>query len=476
MHLGRLANSLLLLRPRNGSGNGQSLLSFSKTQTRSLIGFGVVYVLLVIYCQVHVFRDPGSYFFTVEGYRPGYSADRLEQVRAFLDHLGTDHDLSSTGDGPRNPPTLCIGMATAKRPVKQYVDVALASLFDHLSQQERSEIEMNLLIAHARPYDHPSMTTNETTPWAALLADHVWTYNNSGQSRVQVSQLRHLERTREYNKKSFHDYALLLRKCQDSGASWVLMLEDDVLAQEGWYARTMESVARLDHPPRQANDWLYLRLFYTEKFLGWNSESWPSYLAWSIAVVASTAGIGLYLHHRFSSATPFRLSLPSSPPLSPEQPLFSPLFIATISLVCVPAIILLYFAAGRMTVQPLTPGIHSMNRFGCCSQALLFPRDMSLQLTNWFETILTADDDDDDDDDDDTTDHLPGAVDSAIEIFADDRNLQRWALAPSAFQHVGAQTFKAGSSSAHDRFDISGARGIWNFRFEQHRSLSRPGP
>jgi hypothetical protein len=58
--------------------------------------------------------------------------------------------------------------------------------------------------------------------------------------------------------------------------------------------------------------------------------------------------------------------------------------------------------------------------------------------------------------------HLLGPVDNAIEIFADERNLQRWALVPSAFQHIGAQTFKASSTAAHDRFDTSGAWGIWN--------------
>lgn len=471
MHLGRQANSLLILCPRNWSAN-QGLLSFSKAQTRWLIGFGVVYLLLVIYCQVHVFRDPGSYFFTVEGYRPSYSVGRIEQVRAFLDNRTANHDLSSAGDGPRDEgktPTLCIGMATAERPVKQYVDVALASLFDHLSQRERSEIEMNLLIAHARPEDHPSFTANETTPWASRLADNVLTYYNSGQGSGQISELRHLEQLKEYNKKAFHDYVLLLKKCHDSGSEWVLMLEDDVLAQEAWYARTMESVSQLSHRrPTARNDWLYLRLFYTEKFLGWNSESWRSYLAWSIAAVAVTAAVGLYLHHRSSSASSVGF-LPSYPPSSrKQQPLFSLLFIATISLVCVPAIIILYFAAGRVTVQPLAPGIQSMNRFGCCSQALLFPRGMALRLTSWFDAILTAEEDDDD------NVNLPGAVDSAIEIFADDRNLQRWALVPSAFQHIGAQTFKASSTAARHRFDISGARGIWNFGFEQHLPLSGP--
>jgi hypothetical protein len=39
----------------------------------------------------------------------------------------------------------------------------------------------------------------------------------------------------------------------------------------------------------QDADFLYLRLFYTEEFLGWNSEDLESHIAWSSAAVVVAA-------------------------------------------------------------------------------------------------------------------------------------------------------------------------------------------
>jgi hypothetical protein len=349
MHLGRLANNSLTFGPRNLTSNHHFFPWFSKTQSRILGAFSLVYLLVVLYCQSHVSRDPGSYFFTMEGYRPVYSRVRMQQVRAFLQETVENKAstlIRNSRHGQKSTPRLCIGMATAKRPEKQYVDASLASLFDHLSQEERNDIEMNLLIAHMEPRDHPSFHTNEQAAWVSQLADNVLTYYNTVHTSERLSALRHLERTHQYDEKSFYDYELLLRKCHDSNAE-------------------------NQHKEGNLNQWMYLRLFYTEE--------WPLHLAWSIVAVSLTAMAGLFLRRRFlSSPTSSPGLLLSSSASHPKQNPFSRSFIATISFVCVPAIVILYFAAGRMTVQPIQPGIHSMNRFGCCSQALVFPRQMSI--------------------------------------------------------------------------------------------------
>lgn len=101
------------------------------------------------------------------------------------------------------------------------------------------------------------------------------------------------------------------------------MLEDDVLAMDGWYYRTREaldsaerqmaekdeskckhSIYQLSYPPNYLLG-LYLRLFYTEQFLGWNSEEWPTYLFYSP---------DRHLSRRHPSARPILPKSPFDPP------------------------------------------------------------------------------------------------------------------------------------------------------------------
>jgi hypothetical protein len=93
---------------------------------------------------------------------------------------------------------------------------------------------------------------------------------------------------------------------------------------------------------------------------------------------------------------------------------------------------------------------------------------MSLKLLDWFDERITADIKATDSNIDHSWTHLRGSVDSAMEDFANERDLQRYALVPSAFQHIGAQTYKESKESgARELYNVSGARGIWSFGFEQ---------
>lgn len=42
--------------------------------------------------------------------------------------------------------------------------------------------------------------------------------------------------------KSLFDYTYLLQSCKDSGAEYALMLEDDTVSAQGWYARVVEGL------------------------------------------------------------------------------------------------------------------------------------------------------------------------------------------------------------------------------------------
>ena len=61
-----------------------------------------------------------------------------------------------------------------------------------------------------------------------------------------------------------------------------------------------------------------------------------------------------------------------------------------------------------------------------------------------------------------------GPIDSLIEDWADEEDLQRWALTPSVVQHIGRKSAKAKQSAAkaQEKSELNDARGLWNFAFE----------
>lgn len=203
------------------------------------------------------------------------------------------------------------------------------------------------------------------------------------------------------------------------------------IEMKGWYPRALQALGEVEKAMKRKHDgseWIYLRLFYVEDLLGWNSEYWPSYLLWSFAFWALITASLVVSRSRSRWL----------------QACLSDSTIATVSLFCFPLLIVLYFLAGKQSMQPLAPGIHEMNKYGCCSQGHIYPRRIVpflLQKTNL------------------ETDWL---VDMMVEDIADEEGYLRWVIVPALLQHIGA------TSSKGYGFDTS-ARHLWNFGFESHR-------
>ena len=167
---------------------------------------------------------------------------------------------------------------------------------------------------------------------------------------------------------------------------------------------------------------------YTEKLLGWNAEEWPLYLGWSFciffAMAAALFGVRNYSRH-------LRRHIANST-------------VAILCCVCLPATIALYFLAGRLSMQPRAAGLQSMDDYGCCSQGLIFPREI---FADAVEALRDA------------TDERYYA-DMTLERWGKAQHLTRFAMVPPLLQHVGSQ------SSKGYEFD-KGAQSIWNFEFEK---------
>lgn len=242
------------------------------------------------------------------------------------------------------------------------------------------------------------------------------------------------EEANNYRSKAVFDYTYLLRHCLETGAEWIAMLEDDTLAVAGWYSRLIDALEQTFQQRLWTgkSDWLYLRMFYTEKFLGWNNEEWAKYLTVSVAITSGIASL-LYL---------MRLMMPT---------LVSRAVIIAICFFATPLFIVLFFLAGRLSVQPLRPGVSEMANYGCCGQGLVFSHDMAPRIINRLAQKRM------------------GFVDSLVDEFADENGLAKLVVIPSLLQHVGAKTSKEDDNGNMAESRDTVAETIWNFGFEKYK-------
>lgn len=406
--------------------------------SRTVIGFAVFVAISFFYTINSISaRDPTSIFFDPrKGYTPRYSAVRRQQAEAFVSAYNPANVVKA---GPEKQRKLCVGIPSFKREGTQYLPDAVGSLLEGLTPEERQEIYFIVFIPHSKPEIHPAY--NEE--WLAGLTDEVLTYGY-GFDRMQY--IRNLETKQKFDEKGLFDHTYLLDKCREQYTPYIALFEDDTVAVDGWYHRT---IAAIDEAERQAAeqrakpDFLYLRLFYTEEFLGWNSEEWSMYLTNSI-YVALIPTVLILLMRCIQPTTKLSMALATRRT-----------FLAVYATLAI--LILLFFGFGRITVQPMPTGVHEMPAFGCCSQAFVFPNVKAGELVEYFKDR-----------------HL-GYVDVLTEDFAEERNELRYAITPSLVQHVGRTSNEGDKYGPISKWDMAMVEKVWSFAFEKFdwRALRR---
>ena len=394
--------------------------------TSAFLLFLAFYCLIIIDVRHKSWRDPSSIFFNPNtAFERDYSLTREEQATAFIDSVGKSaeqHDQTKAGRSP----SFCVGITTLQREGARYFQRNVGSLLAGLTEKERQDFWLEPFIVNVNPEEH--LAYNET--WLAAVSDHVLTYADA---KPEVKAQVEVFKPDDFMKKALFDYSYLLRTCYEKDVPWVIMLEDDTIAADGWFYRTRNAVEEL-MGRRDFENVLYLRLFYNERILGWNSEEWMSYVLWSLLVEALVAGI-LFTALRYG-------------PPENVKPIITPRTCVTIVGICTPMLLAIYFAAGRLTVAPLWRGLSKMPTYGCCSQAFVFPRHQIPALLEYYNSHV----------------HEGGYVDVLTEIYGRREGFDRWALTPSVFQHVGGQSSKGVSVG---RWGRKNTENIWNFSFER---------
>ncbi|KAL3494994.1 hypothetical protein BJX62DRAFT_196615 [Aspergillus germanicus] len=388
--------------------------SISSTSILGL-AFFLLYLFSIRHYQASSYRDPTSFFFDASrAYERRYSSKRVQEASTFISNAG---DIKPPRRIPGEQPILCVGIVSVPRRGDQYIGLTVGSLLDSLSEPDRRKMLLYLRIGNTNPVDHPIYAEK----WVETLPDRLLTYSRDS---ADFEQLQEWERHGWYRNKTIYDFTTLISDCYNSGTKYIAIIEDDTLAAKGWFPSVLQALEMVEQRT-VGQDWIYLRLFYIDRLLGWNGEEWPIYLAWSLIVWAALTGAMVVLKRIFKL----------------RSVLTSLIWLA--SFVFIPAAISLHFMAGRQTMWPLPPGVHEMSKYGCCSQGLVFPRDIVPRFLEHTDL---------------TTDWL---VDMMVEKIADTQRWSRWVVVPPLLQHIGSVSSKGYG------FDNSASE-VWSFRFEEY--------
>lgn len=401
---------------------------------RTLVFAIVLWLLIFAICKKFLWRDPHAAFFSEDGvYDLGYSLTRQSQAHEFIDRANSESSAPSRKDSTSSP-VICAAITTFNRHGRQYLNETVGSMLASLTAEERTALDVRLLFAHADSALHPD--------WNKSWLNSLNAWGGYNVTRQEMDHIKELEQKQNFYEKGVLDYIYVLRQCMlETEAPFIAIFEDDIIFAEGWLAKTLSSLAELRHLSRS---WLYLRLFYTETSLGWEASTdfWYGHrlLTFALAMIAILA---LLLGVKRASRS-----------LSRRLDTY---MLAALVLVVTPAFTALVFMVGKYNLRPLQ-GLERMDRHGCCTQALVFPRSRIDGLIDFLH------------------ERGSGQTDSLIEEYADQQYLERYALAPQVVQHVGL-------ISSRNNLAIN-TRSTWAFWFEaqdarqlrsEHEKLARLG-
>ncbi|KXG46518.1 Glycosyl transferase, family 54 [Penicillium griseofulvum] len=376
------------------------------------------YLHLRAFCRIKFWRDPHSAFFKEHHvYDMDYSLYREREAWHFVSRHNSDLNPPPYVKSDLTP-AVCVAIVTVRRDSDGYFEASVGSLLEGLDERERSKLYLSVLFADTEPRVHTSWGQK----WVERLTDSATTYNVSDD---QFKHLQDLEREKNYYEKGVFDYLYALRTCQQLNAPYTIIFEDDIIISTAWLSKTLKALADISRLEQQSGKpWIYLRLFYTETALSWTSSDFAYRNMPLVFGVLILSGLICLISLRRSRFTQFHLD---------------PTSIVVISMICIPAFTALVYMVGKYNLMPLD-GVVEMNKSGCCTQGLVFPRERVDGLIDFL------------------SERGHGQTDSMIEEYADSHKLNRYALAPPQLQHVGLK-------SSRDNLDIN-TRSTWAFWFE----------
>lgn len=197
-------------------------------------------------------------------------------------------------------------------------------------------------------------------------------------------------------------------------------MEDDIIFAHDWFQRTISALSKIEslsqNPEDKFYNWIYLRLFYTETFQSWSEEVdfWYRHRYFLLFLAAPLCTITALLFVRSKIGEKRKAG-----------GWLDNWTIFVIGVVVVPAFITLGFMVGKHNLpwwEFRGTEVVRMNSGGCCTQAMVFPREQVEGLRSYL------------------TGRGSGQTDLMIEDYAGNEGMERLALGKQAVQHVGAKS------------------------------------
>ncbi|KAK3681367.1 hypothetical protein B0T22DRAFT_473268 [Podospora appendiculata] len=423
--------------------------------------FWLIWGLLFATSYFTSYDDPSSLFYNADrAYEQRFSRLRAAEADVFLSHVPPKPAPTTTPTPAADNNLLCIGIPSVNRTTESFLAYTLATLTDNLTPPERASIHIVVLLADRMPEKHFAYGA----AWLETLADEILLYGTPPPT-ANTSTIYHTIPLNLHDgqprgpgrvENMRLDHSALVEACRNRGARYFALVEDDIVASRAWFARLRKALPYVEQQAaRTGRDWIYLRLFYSEIFMGWNSEEWLTYAETIVLVyvVVLLAFLETLRRRRRWAVWRKAGSGGGSGGGGVDVSRYT-MAAALVFGLWMPALIVLYFLAGRLSVNRLNPlsavfangaGVREMPRYGCCAQGLVFPQ----RQLEGFQALLR-----------DPPYHFAG--DQILEGYADDKGLVKWALEPSVFQHVGLKESSDGPRRAE----------VWNFGFERLHSRS----
>lgn len=210
--------------------------------TLFLLAFCLLYILAILIMSQISARDPTSVFFRPAlGYQREYSLLRQAQAESYIATIPSEPLLSKYNSEHKSL-GMCVGIVTFARKDVRYFRSAVGSFLEGLESSEQERIYLIPMITHTDPTVHPACSD----PWLGMVSDEILLCNKSV-SGEKMEYLRRLEKEdKGFREKPLFDYSYLLQACMDVGTPYIAILEDDVIAMDGWLHRTCDALRSIE--------------------------------------------------------------------------------------------------------------------------------------------------------------------------------------------------------------------------------------
>ncbi|UZJ51344.1 hypothetical protein CBS101457_000664 [Exobasidium rhododendri] len=407
-------------------------------------------------------QNPNSHFFDPdeETYASRVSSARKALGKEYIQSIKAPHGRAT----PTSQPDLGVVFVSVKRKKEQYLDAALGSFLREVTPAERDKMFISVNIGDFNPTNHPFYDS----VWLHSLVDQVGVRMPIGKlhfpsldakeaarsAQVKITPIPVVDpqksplKTSTWHRKATLDYAFALDTCREIGAPYCLIIEDDTVFVSHWYSQVMGHLQRADHIA-SPDQWGYIRLFWAEKYFGWESEEVPNLILWCVVSMLVTAAL-LFGLCKFSPRSVWdkkkdrdyqQLSGRLRSELARVRlPLGSILILVAVVL----GHAILFILSGRNHVYHVPKGLSRMPERGCCTQAIIYPLDIIRPLASHLL---------------DRSGEKP--YDIMINRWMESHQREKLAINPPVLQHIGEGSSRQMAEEYWRRTPL------WSFAFEE---------